>query len=83
MVLKAVSFSEITKGMRKGPGTELTAPMLRDQGHKEKPAKGSEKLPERQEENQEGMVSRTPSEDSVSRTELSTMPSVHVVIRKI
>lgn len=62
---------------------EFTAPTLRDQGHKKKPAEGSEKLPERQEENKEGMVSWTPGEDNVSRTELSTMPNVHVVIRKI
>lgn len=58
-----MQLSEITKRTRKGPRTELTAPALRAQGHKEKPAQEPEKWPEKQEKNQEIVVSWKLSED--------------------
>lgn len=45
MVSKAMKLDDLSKGMRKGPRTELTAPVLRGQGHKEKSAKETEQLP--------------------------------------
>lgn len=44
-VYKAMKLGEISEGMGKGPGTELTAPLLRGQGHKEKSTKETEQLP--------------------------------------
>lgn len=45
MVSKAIKLGEISKGMRNCQRTELTAPVLRGQDHKEKLAKEIEQLP--------------------------------------
>lgn len=45
LIFKAMKLGELSEGMRKGPRTELTAPLLRGQGHKEKSVKETEQLP--------------------------------------
>lgn len=44
-MFKAMKLGELSEGMKKGPRTELTAPLLRHQGHKEKSVKETEQLP--------------------------------------